>query len=302
MYKISQEQILELNIKPLECINWAMQAIMNKKDFILPPKNSIKYNNGNFFNTMPVMLPKLEIFGVKEVSRIIGRKPSIKADFLLFDTKNGEKLAFIEADWITTARTGAVASISAKFLKKSDDFTFGFIGLGETAKSTMTCLVEIFKHNILKVNLLAYKNQHLEFMKKFEQHKNISFKVCNNINELIKLSGTIISAVTHQNSNFANASEYKNGTLIIPIHTLGFQNCDIEFDKIFCDDIGHIRDFKNFNNFKSLAELSNVLNGDILGRENDKQRILAYNIGVASLDLFFAYKILEKMKLLKGGG
>lgn len=86
---------------------------------------------------------------------------------------------------------------------------------------------------------------------------------------------------------------------MVPIHTLGFTNCDLFFDKVFADDYGHVRHFKNFNQFKKFGEVCDVVNGKIPGRENNKERILAYNIGISVHDVNFAQHIYG-MLLEKG--
>ena len=65
---------------------------------------------------------------------------------------------------------------------------------------------------------------------------------------------------------------------MVPVHTRGFSNCDLFFDKVYGDDTNHICHFKYFNQFKSFSEISDVLTGKALGRENNKERIIAYNI------------------------
>ena len=72
--------------------------------------------------------------------------------------------------------------------------------------------------------------------------------------------------------------------------------CAVVFDKIYGDDLGHIKHFKYFNKFKYFAEVSDVVNKRVLGRESNDERILAYNIGVSMHDINFAnhiYKLLE---------
>ena len=91
-------------------------------------------------------------------------------------------------------------------------------------------------------------------------------------------------------------SAYKEGVLVIPIHTLGFTNCDLFFDKVFADDTDHVKHFKYFNRFKSFAEVSDVINGKAAGRENVRERILTYNIGVAIHDVYFAANIYNMLK------
>jgi ornithine cyclodeaminase/alanine dehydrogenase-like protein (mu-crystallin family) len=88
------------------------------------------------------------------------------------------------------------------------------------------------------------------------------------------------------------------GCTVIPIMTLGFQNCDLFFDKVFTDEIEQIRGFKYFDKFKSVSNTTDVLAGKRLGRENDKERILVYYYGLAVHDLYFATKILEKSENL----
>ena len=43
---------------------------------------------------------------------------------------------------------------------------------------------------------------------------------------------------------------YRKGCLVIPVHTRGFQNCDLCFDKVYADDTAHVCGFKYFNEFK----------------------------------------------------
>ena len=61
--------------------------------------------------------------------------------------------------------------------------------------------------------------------------------------------------------------------------------------------------FKYFKKFKYYAEVSDVMNGKSVGRENDKERILAYNIGVSIHDINYAahiYKMIsEKPEVFK---
>lgn len=54
--------------------------------------------------------------------------------------------------------------------------------------------------------------------------------------------------------------------------------------------------FKNFAKFRFYAEVSDVVNGRSVGRENDKERILAYNIGVSIHDINYAAHIYQMMK------
>lgn len=290
---ITFSDILDMNITAKQCIRWAKYVILHKNQYQLPPKISIKFHNHCFFNTMPSLLQDSHYFGVKVVSRITNRKPSIKADILLYST-SGNLLALIDGTWITMMRTGAIAAITIRTLKKSNANQISFIGLGNTAKATLLCYNEINKGKKLHINLFAYKNQHLDFIKYFKNYKNITFRIYDDIRDLASISDVFISCVTHTQKDFVSEKYFKKGTLIIPIHTMGFQNCDMAFDKIFCDDLGHISHFKYFHQYKFIAEMSDIFHKKRNGRDNDKQRIIAYNIGISIQDIYFAMQIYKK--------
>lgn len=54
--------------------------------------------------------------------------------------------------------------------------------------------------------------------------------------------------------------------------------------------------FKNCDQFKYIAEVRDVVGGNAVGRENDKERILVYNIGVSMHDINFATRIYKSVK------
>lgn len=106
----------------------------------------------------------------------------------------------------------------------------------------------------------------------------------------------VISAATYLPNDLCEDSCFDEGVLVVPIHTLGFTNCDLFFDKIYADDYGHVHHFKNFDQFRYFAEVSDVVNGRAVGRESDSERILAYNIGVSMHDINFAAHIYSLLK------
>ena len=107
----------------------------------------------------------------------------------------------------------------------------------------------------------------------------------------------VISCATYFENDIAADHFFNEGILVVPVHTRGFMNCDLFFDKVFADDTGHVDHFKNFNKFKYYDEVSNVVNGNGVGRTSDKERILVYNIGVSIHDIWYAthiYQIFEQ--------
>ncbi|MCF0135571.1 MAG: ornithine cyclodeaminase [Lachnospiraceae bacterium] len=295
MKVIDFETIRRMNIVPEQCYRWAEKMIADKKKTILPPKISLRPREGIFVNTMPSILDN-GFGGVKVVTRYPEREPSLDSKILLMDVKTGEFLALMDANWITAMRTGAVAAHSVITLAKTDYETVAIMGLGNTARATLLILASVEKNRHFKIKILRYKQQAEDFARRFEDLENIEFTIVDTYEELIKGSDVVISCVTYFADDVCADEYFDEGVTVIPVHTRGFTNCDLFFDKVYADDTGHVDNFKNFSKFKKFAEMCDVVNGVVPGRENDKERILAYNIGLSIHDINFAGHIYDLLK------
>ena len=168
---ITFEDIKKLSIEPSTCVNWVKNVFIHKSENILHAKDSIKLAGNVFFNTMPCFLRCENNVGVKVVSRFPNNTPALRSDLLLYDANSGDALALMDATWITTMRTGAVAALSALTLQRSDAENFSFIGLGNTARATLLCLLsQISVEKTIKVTLFDYKDQAKKFIERFKNY------------------------------------------------------------------------------------------------------------------------------------
>ncbi len=292
----TDNDISSLEISNKDAVKWVTEAFLSKKDSMLPHKTSQTFNGGkNFYNTMPAIMPNIDSAGVKIVSRYPKRTPSIQGELLLYRYSDGESLAMMDATLITSMRTGAVAALAVETFARKDAQSIAIIGLGQTGRS----FIEMFltnKRNLTKTfKLMKYKD-HAEETKEFLIQKGVKdVVICNTHEQLIKGSDIIVSALTVCEGQLGKDEWFKEGVLVVPIHTRGFQNCDLFFDKVFADDRDHVKCFKYFDKFKSFNELDKVLHNEVRGRENDKERILSYNIGIALHDIYFARKIYDML-------
>lgn len=296
---LSFDKIVEAGITPLQCYDWASESIMHKEDAILPAKISLKPDiPGVFYNTMPCIVPTSKWGGVKLVTRYPERKPSLDSTILLYDLQSGENVAVVDGNWITAMRTGAVAAHSIKLLAMEDFSVIGYIGLGNTARASLTVLLALYPDKHMTIRLKKYKDQHELFSERFssdksDDYKNVTFEYYDSFEEVIRGSDVVVSAATVFENDICADDCFKEGVLVVPIHTRGFSNCDLFFDKVFADDLNHVQGFKHFDKFRSFAEVSDVVNDRAPGRGNNRERILVYNIGIALHDIFFAGKLYE---------
>lgn len=295
MKLVDFEHISRLGITPAECVSWADHIIRHKYECELPAKISIHLPDNVFVNTMPSYIPDEKVYGVKVVNRYPHRVPSLESCIMLFDSVTGDELALMDGTWVTAMRTGAVAALAIRHLRKRNAKEYAFMGLGNTCRATLLCMQAMEPEREIHVRLLAHKGQENDFMERFRDFGNISFTIVNDTESLVRGAEVILSCVTAADGLVAPDSCYDEGVLVVPVHTRGFQNCDLFFDKVFADDTSHVRGFKYFDKFRSFDEFSNVLLGKNPGRESDSERILSYNIGISLHDMYFASRIFGKI-------
>lgn len=296
---ISEQLIRSLQISPKCCVDWIYESFSQKGSAQLPAKISVHPTDTDFFTSMPCLLAQKDnaqyrYFGVKEVHRIEGAVPSLGSDMMLYDANSGALLALVDCDWITTMRTGAVAAVSAKALRKQDASTYGFVGLGNTARATMLCVLEAEPEKHFNVKLLRYKDQAESFIERFQSYSNVDFEIVDDINSLASSVDVFFSCITSANGLLVEDEKtFRPGVTVIPVHMRGLQNCDTVFDRVFGDDTDHVKGFKYFPQFKDYNEIGEVLCGRDPGRKSNEQRLLDYNYGLALHDVVFASKIYE---------
>ena len=297
MKVIGNDEILALNIPPERCVNWVKEAFLLKDRCQLPPKISLHPQGNDFINTMPCILPpEYHTFGCKIVTRIKGQHPALNSEMVIFDTLTGKMRALINTDWITAMRTGAVAALAINTLRRPDASVYSFVGLGVIGYATLDCLLATNRDREMTVRLKRYKDHAEKTMLCYSNFSNVRFETVDTMDDLVRDADVVVSCITDADGLLVEDTDlFKPGVLVVPVHTRGFQNCDLVFDKVFADDEGHVKGFKYFNQFRKFGEIAGVLSESIPGRESDTERILSYNIGLGLHDVFFADKILRRL-------
>lgn len=292
MIILSDDDIKKLNIESSDINHLVETTMKNKNEYILPPKNSIRTEKG-FFNTMPCIVNNY--YSCKVVTRNCDNSPSISGNILIYDVNTSNLLAMLDCSWITQMRTGSTAALSLSIFAKSDFYNISLIGIGNCMYSFMKCFIQLHPNRPVKIFIYKYKTHYEDFKRYFMNNANLDFVEVDNYTDLFHDADVIISAVTECTQLFHSDSNiYKPGCLIIPIHTKGFQNCDTTFDRVFVDDDSHVKSFGNYGKFKYYKEFTDVLNNKALGRQNDDERIIVYNIGTGILDNVISTHVISK--------
>ena len=294
---IDFDKIKALNLSAEEMYQWTENVWKLQDTFILPPKSKMWQGESGRYITMPCVLPQYNIAGVKFICRNVDDVDGIpvrNSNIMLQNCSKHGLLAIMDGTYITNMRTGANAAFNVITFSKKEPETLAVYGLGLTARAFMFFFTAIYKRPIT-VKVIKYKNQAELFIEEFKDNSLIHFEICNSIEELFH-SDIIVSCVSFSRKELCDIAVYPVGCTIVPVHTSGFQNCDLSFDKVVIDDVEHVKGYRYFNEFQNkMIRITDVSNGKVVGRENDEQRIVIYDGGIAVHDLYFAMKILEKV-------
>ena len=293
------EYIKNLNIAPSIVYEWCNEAWRIKDACVLPAKQKMWEGNDGRYITMPCVLPELDVSGIKFISRNMKSNtgvPARNSNIILYQRSKMGPLAILDGIWITNMRTGAIAAHSVIEYSTTSLSSLGLMGLGNAARAFMLMLGNLYKKE-LSVKLYRYKDQAETFKTRFEKDfPQFHFDIVNSVDEICSCD-TVVSAVSCAHGEFAQSDTFKKGCLVVPIHGDGFQNCDLCFDKIIIDDHAHCKSYKYYEQFKDKAiEVTELETGRKRGRDNDKQRLIAYCGGIALHDLYCAYKIWQIAK------
>lgn len=290
------ESIQSLHIPPKLIFDWCNDVWRMKRQCILPEKVKMWQGNSGRYIAMPCVIPEMDIAGVKFISRNIDAYDGIPArnsNIMLQKCSQSGLYGLVDGIWITNMRTGAIAAHSVIEYGKQDMKTLGIMGLGMAARSFMYILGNIFQAN-LTVKVLQYKNQAEEFIRRFsKEFPWFCFETVTSCDDICRCDA-VISAISFAKSRIADESIFQPGCIVVPIHTGGFQSCDLSFDKIIIDDHNHVRSYQYYHEFKDRAiEIGDIENKIVPGRQNDQERIIAYSGGIALHDIYIAAKLLE---------
>ena len=294
---IDFNQIKGLGLTAEELFQWTCEVWEKQDTFILPPKVHTWLGESGRFMTMPCIMPNEDMAGVKFISRnvdTVEEPPMRNSNIMLQRISRHGLYAVVDGTWITTMRTGACAYYHASRFSKSTPETLAVYGLGVAARAFMFFWHNLYKKPII-VKLLPYKDQHLKFMETYPENEYVKYQLVDSLEELLR-SDIIVSCVSFAHSVLCeDTGIYPAGCTIVPVHTAGFQNCDLAFEKVYVDDIGHVEKYRYYEEFKArMTRITEVAKGEKPGRENDTERILVYNGGLAIFDLYWAMKIIEK--------
>jgi len=312
---MADNKVLYLSRKDVENVELSMTEIIAVIDKMfkekgqgnieMPPKPGIHTRENAFIHAMAAYVPGLDAAGVKWVSGYPANQqkglPYISGLLILNDPDTGIPIAIMDAAWITAKRTGAATAVAAKYLARRNSSTVGIIACGVQGRSNLEALACQFDITSVK----AY-DKYPEVAKKFSEEMSqmvqSEIEVVNNPKDAVVDLDIVVTSgpILEHPIPVIEKDWLAEGSFASPVDFDSYWTgaALVQADKLATDDIGQMDYYRDVGYFKTTpqayADLGEIAAGIKPGRENDSERTMSINLGIAPADMVTAKLIYEK--------
>lgn len=314
---MAEQKVLYLSRADVENVNLPMSQIIDllEKAFLekgngkveMPPKPGIHTMPDAFIHAMPAYIPSMRSAGIKWVSgypeNFKRGLPYITGLMILNDVETGIPYAVLDCAWITAMRTGAASALSAKYLARPESEIAGILACGVQGRTNLEALVCLFPvKRVYAYDILpdVQKTFVAEMKERFD-FEIIGVKEPMQAvieSDLVVSSGPILKHPTPTiEKDWLKPGAYGSAVDFDSYWTAGAL---AQMDRVSTDDHAQFQYYKSVGYFQQTpnpyADLGELVAGLQPGRQDDKERTLAINLGLAMDDMAVAPTIYQKAK------
>lgn len=306
---LSQEDVVSLKM-PIDDAITIVERVLREHGlghFENPPKPGIHPQPDAFIHGMPGYLPRQKAAGLKWVSSFSSNAglgmPPVMGLFILNDVRTGQPLAVMDCRWITAIRTGAVSAVAARYLANENSAIVGIIGAGIQGRYNLLALAAALPA-LERVRVFDINPRMCEgFIAALEGELQLQFQIGQSPQEVIEGADIIVTATGRLDEPIFKEKWISPGALILPVHHRGWENQTLHrVDKFVTDDWQQLKlAYETVGGFdgplpESYAELGKIIIGEKPGRENEAERIIDFNYGLAIEDVAMANEVYIRAK------
>lgn len=305
---LSYEDVASIGLSMSEIIEIIEDAFLQKGlgEVEAPPKPGIHTQTDAFIHAMPAYIPKLSAAGMKWVAGYPENYkrglPYISGLMIMNDPETGLPLSVMDCTWVTAKRTGAATAVAAKNLAKKDSKSLGILGCGVQGRSNLEALKVIFPAiNLVKAYDIAPEKLAC-YIDEMQAKYNLEVLGVNSPREAVVDSDIIVtSGPILKNPNPVIKAEWlKPGSFSCPLDFDSYFKPEAfsAADKLYTDDIAQQRYYKEIGYFQKTPEVQGDLGEILLGykpaRENNSEKIISINLGLALEDIVVGFNIHQR--------
>ena len=284
---------------------------------VQPVRAVVEMGDAAFFGAMPGYIradTARAVLGAKLVA-VIGANqqrglPTHRASILLLDPETGALAALMDGSVITAMRTAAVSAISARYMARTDAAVLAILGSGVQARSHLTALASV--RNFREVRAWSPTRAHLET---FAAESPTTVRPCSTAAEAVRGADVIVLATA------ATTPVIHDDWVMPGAHVISVGACrptHREMDPSLVARARVVVDSKAsafaesgdivlgireglFSADHVVAELGEVIAGQLPGRTSEDQVTVFKSLGLAVEDLASASLAWERARRLGKG-
>lgn len=312
------DKILLNNLElSLNLVEQSFEEKVNGK-VIMPDKISQVFDEEtqNRTNCLSATLLNQKVSGMKWVSvfptNYEKKLQNVSGIIVLSSTETGFPLAVIDGTAITAFRTAALGALAVKHLSNQNSNSIGFIGSGEQAQMhfRMINTTRNIKKCYVASKSIESEKRFVEILTK--DYPAVEFISCDsNYARATKNADIIITAISAQEP-ILKAENVKRGATYIHVGGLEDEYAVAQkSDKIICDDWGSVKHRSQtlsrmyidgyLKDDDIYANLDEIIFNEKNGREHENEIIYFNSVGLAFIDIMFAYEVYRQARELKIG-
>jgi len=314
---MSEHKVLYLSRADVETVNLPMRQIIDHLEVAfqekgngrveMPPKPGIHTMPDAFIHAMPAYIPSMRSAGIKWVSgypeNFKRGLPYITGLMILNDVETGIPYAVLDCSWITAMRTGAASALSAKYLARPESETVGILACGVQGRTNLEALACLFPiKRVYAYDVLPDIQE--KFIAEMSQRFGIEIfgvkdpKQAVVESDLVVTSGPILKhPIPTIQKDWLKPGAY--GTAV-DFDSYWTGEALAQMDRIGTDDHAQFQYYKSVGYFQQTpdpyADLGELVAGLRPGRQDEQERTLAINLGLAMDDMAVAPTIYRKAK------
>jgi ornithine cyclodeaminase/alanine dehydrogenase-like protein (mu-crystallin family) len=271
-----------------------------------PPKPGIHPQQDAFIHAMPAYLSKMRAAGVKWVSGFQANPahglPYISGLLILSNVENGFPMCVMDCTWITAKRTGAATAVAARRLARKDSKTLGMLGCGAQGRSNVEALKTVCS-NLEKVKAYDINERNLrKYAEDMTAEHGLEIITVNSPREAVEDCDIVVTAgpILKDPHPVIESSWFKTGAFACALDFDSYWKPEAmrSVDKFCTDDREQLKYYETQGYFSDIpevyADLAEIVSGRELGRQNDWERILTVNLGLAIEDICTAILVYER--------
>ncbi len=309
---LSRRDVESTGVGMAEVIDAVTLALREKGEgrVELPPKPGIHTRPDAFIHAMPASVPAAGAAGIKWISGYPANLaryglPYITGLLILNDPETGIPIAVMDATWITAKRTGAVSGVSARYLARPGSRILAIFGCGVQARTQVEALAlvlpqleEVRCYDIVPAN----RDRFVDEAKAEKRLSHLRFVAAGSAAEAAVGADVLVSAgpILKHPSPTLEARWIKEGSLGLPIDFDSYWQPEAlsQADLYYVDDRAQYAYYQTQGYFGGAPEvrgdLGDLVTGKVPGRRDERERIVAMNLGLAIEDMATARLVFDR--------